>query len=153
MQTAPLTPYLVVEGAEAAIDFYARAFGATELARQPTPDGKKIIHAALRLNGALLMLSDDFPEMKGGRKSTPAALGGTPITLHLDLPDVKTAWDRAVAAGAQVEMPLALQFWGDEYGIVSDPFGHRWSMATRKKDASQAERDAGAEKHFGGERK
>jgi PhnB protein len=146
----PVTPYLTVDGAAAAIDFYKRAFGAVEVARQPTPDGSKIIHAAISINGGLVFLCDDFsasnPEMA---QKTPHKLGGTPVTLHLDLPDVDATWQQAVAAGARVVMPLAEQFWGDRYGQLEDPFGHAWSLATRKKVASQDELDAGAKKHFG----
>ncbi|XXT16745.1 VOC family protein [Sorangium sp. So ce429] len=144
----PVSPYLTVGDARAAIDFYRRAFGATLVAEQPTPDGKKLIHAALALNGGLVMLSDDFPEMSGGVSRTPKALGGSSVTIHLDLPDVDATWKRAVEAGATVELPLGDMFWGDRYGIMTDPFGHRWSLATRKKAATQTELDAGAEKHF-----
>jgi PhnB protein len=145
----PLAPYLTVDNAKAAIDFYARAFGAVELSRQPTPNGDKLIHAALSFNGGLLMLSDDFPEMAGGMRRTPKALGGTSVTLHLDVPDVDSVWKSAVAAGATVTLPLAEMFWGDRYGKLRDPFGHEWSLATRKQQASQAELDAGTQKHFG----
>jgi len=145
----PLAPYLTVDDAKAAIDFYARAFGAVELSRQPTPDGTKLIHAALSFNGGLLMLCDDFPELAGGVRRSAKALGGTPVTLHLDLPDVDRVWKSAVDAGATVTMPLADMFWGDRYGKLRDPFGHEWSLATRKHQASQAELDAGAQKHFG----
>jgi PhnB protein len=145
----PVTPYLTVDGAAAAIDFYKKAFGAVEVARQPTPDGSKIIHAAITINGGLIFLCDDFsasnPEMA---QKTPQKLGGTPVTLHLDLPDVDATWKQAVAAGARVVMPLAEQFWGDRYGQIEDPFGHAWSLATRKKVASKEELDAGAKKHF-----
>ena len=142
-------PYLFFDGkCDEAIDFYKRAFGATVVTEQPTPDGKKLIHAALLVNGGLVMLSDDFPEQSGGVSRTPKAFGGTAVTLHLDLPDVDAIWKRAVEAGARVEMPLADMFWGDRYGIVTDPFGHRWSLATRKKAATQEELDAGAKKHF-----
>lgn len=145
----PVTPYLTVSDAGRAIDFYVRAFGAKELTRQATPDGSKLIHAALLVNGGLVMLSDDFPEMSGGQRRDPKALGGTAVTLHLDLPDVKSVWQQAVDAGASVKMPLAVQFWGDEYGILEDPFGHRWSLATRRKEATKGELDAGAQEHFG----
>ncbi|HEY2732519.1 MAG TPA: VOC family protein [Polyangiales bacterium] len=145
----PLSPYLTVDDAAAAIDFYARAFGAEELMRQTTPDGTKIIHAALRIHGSMLMLSDDFPEMHEGRARTPKALGGSSITLHLDLPDVDAEFERAVAAGASVIMPLENQFWGDRYGKLRDPFGHEWSLATRKREVTQDALDHGSEKHFG----
>jgi PhnB protein len=145
----PLSPYITVDDAKAAIDFYVRAFGAEELSRQCTPDGAKIIHAALSFNGGMMMLSDDFPEMHGGKPRTPKAFGGTAVTLHLDLPDVDSVFQRAVAAGATVTMPLEDQFWGDRYGKLRDPFGHEWSLATRKQSASQAELDRGSERHFG----
>jgi PhnB protein len=144
----PLSPYLTVPDARGAIAFYERAFGAQVAQRQETPDGKRIIHAALVVNGGWLMLSDDFPEMSGGRSRTPAAFGGTSVTIHLDLADVDAVWARAVEAGAKVVMPLADQFWGDRYGILEDPAGHRWSLATRGKPVSAADLAAGAEKHF-----
>ena len=145
----PLSPYLTVANASAAIEFYERAFGAKLVARHDTPDGKKIMHAALALsNGGTFMLCDDFPEMSGGKARDPNTLGNSPVTLHLDLPDVDTVWKLAVDAGAQVTMPLADMFWGDRYGQLVDPFGHRWSLATRKKQASEPELRAGAEKHF-----
>jgi PhnB protein len=92
------------------------------------------------------MLSDEFPEMSGGR--APGAPGGSGVTLHIDLPDVDATWKRAVAAGAQETMPLADQFWGDRYGKIRDPFGHQWSLATRKRAVSQAEVDEAARKYF-----
>ena len=144
----PVAPYLAVDDARAAITFYERAFGAVVTHRQDTPDGQKVIHAALAINGGLVMLCDDFPEMKGGRSSHPRALGGTPVTIHLDLPDVDALWGRAVDAGATVDMPLADQFWGDRYGILTDPFGHRWSLATRKRAVTRDDLDRGAAEHF-----
>jgi PhnB protein len=95
------------------------------------------------------MLCDDFPEMRGGAARDPKALGGSAVTLHLALPDVDAVFERAVAAGASVTMPLADQFWGDRYGKLRDPFGHEWSLATPKQPKSQAERDQGAEQYFG----
>lgn len=143
----PVTPYLVVSPAVEAMAFYERAFGGRVAYRQDTPDGGKVIHASVVLpNGGLFMLSDEFAEM-GVR--TPVALGGSPVTIHLDLPDVDTAWAQAVAAGATVLMPLADQFWGDRYGILADPFGHRWSLATRQRSPTAEELEAGAHRHFG----
>jgi PhnB protein len=131
--TAPLTPYLTVSDAGGAIEFYSRAFGAKVVNKQGTKDGTKLMHVAMVLpNGGLLMFADDFPEMRGGKSSTPEALGGSPVTLHLDLPDVDATWKQATEAGAEVTMPLADQFWGDRYGQLRDPFGHQWSLATRK---------------------
>jgi PhnB protein len=143
----PLSPYLTVDDARAACEFYVRAFDAKVLSQQPTPDGKKLIHAALDVNGGLFMLSADFPEMSGSSR-TPKAFGGTPVTLHLDLADVDATWKKAVDAGAKVVMPVADQFWGDRYGILEDPFGHRWSLATRKAVVGEDALKAGAEKHF-----
>ena len=145
----PLSPYLTVDNAKGAIEFYTKAFGAKELGRQATPDGSKLIHAALLINGGLVMLSDDFPEMSGGKAGTPKALGGTPVTIHMNLADVDATWKQAVDAGATVIMPLAEQFWGDRYGQLEDPFGHRWSLATTKRKPSQEEVDKATEEHFG----
>ena len=129
----PVSPYLICEGAAEAIAFYERAFGAEELARLPGPGGT-IVHACLRINGATVMLSDAFPDygMVG-----PKALGGSPVTVHLMVPDVDAAFARAVEAGATVMMPVADQFWGDRYGALRDPFGHNWSLGThvRRHDA------------------
>jgi PhnB protein len=144
----PVSPYLTVDDARAAIAFYEKAFGAKVASRQETPDGRKVIHAALLINGGLLMLSDDFPEMHGGAPHHAKALGGSPVTIHLDLPDVDATFARAVEAGATVTMPLADQFWGDRYGGLRDPFGHSWSLATRKRKVTQADLDRGAAQHF-----
>ena len=132
MEYPPLIPYLVVSDAAAAIDFYKTAFGATELARHFAGDSTQITHAHLLINGGSIMLSDDFSGMMGGKCMTPEALDGSPVTLHLQLVDVDAFWERAVAGGAIVTMELADQFWGDRYGQVVDPFGHRWSMGQTK---------------------
>ncbi len=133
-----LSPHLVVGDAAAAIDFYVAAFGATELGRVPHPDGR-LMHAALTLNGSTVMLNDDFPETCGGTSSTPTSLGGTPVTIHLQVPDVETAFQRAVDAGATVVVPLQDQFWGDRYGVVRDPFGHQWSLGQPVREVSMEE--------------
>lgn len=133
-----VTPHLVVDDAPAAIDFYIKAFGAVEVGRVPRPDGK-LIHAALHINGALVMLNDDFPEMTGGRSMTPPALGGTPVTIHLTVTDVDEKFQQAVDAGATVVMPLEDQFWGDRYGMVRDPFGHQWSLGQPVREVSYEE--------------
>jgi PhnB protein len=122
-----LSPHLTVDNAAAAIDFYIKAFGAVELGRVPRPDGK-LVHAAVRINGSLVMLNDDFPEMSGGKSMTPPSLGGTPVTIHLTVSDVDADFQRALDAGATVIVPLDEQFWGDRYGMVADPFGHHWSL-------------------------
>ena len=132
-------PHLVVDDAAAAIDFYVKAFNAVELGRVPGPDGKKLIHAALRLNDATVMLNDDFPEMNDGKPSTPKALGGTPVTIHLVVTDVDAQFKRAVDAGATVVMPVEDQFWGDRYGMLRDPFGHQWSLGQPVREVSPEE--------------
>ena len=142
-------PYLIVSDANGAIEFYKQAFGATEISRSPAPDGKKIMHAALEINGAGVMLMDDFPEARGGKDSTPEALGGTPVLIHLQVPDVDAVWQRALAAGATVNMPLEDQFWGDRYGQLNDPYGHTWSLATTVATPSDEEIARAAEQSFG----
>jgi PhnB protein len=139
MEYPPLIPYLVVTDAAAALDFYKNAFGAVELARHHAGDSPMISHAHLLINGGSIMLSDDFSEMMGGKSMTPEALGGSAVTLHLQLEDVDAFWGRAVAAGATVTMELADQFWGDRYGQVVDPFGHRWSIGQAKVALSEDE--------------
>lgn len=133
-----LSPHLVVDDAAAAIDFYVRAFDAAELGRVPGPDGR-LVHAALRINGFLVMLNDDFPETCGGKSMTPKTLGGTPVTIHLTVTDVESKFQRALDAGATVVVPLEDQFWGDRYGVVADPFGHHWSLGQPVREVSMAE--------------
>ena len=120
-----VTPHLTIRGRRAAeaIDFYTAAFGARELHRAPSEDGR-VLHCHLVINGGSVMLNDDFPDYKGGQETgAPQA-----VTLHLQVEDADAAWNRAVAAGATVVFPLEDQFWGDRYGQVEDPFGHRWSI-------------------------
>ena len=133
-----VSPHLVVDDAAAAIDFYVKAFGATEYGRVPHPDGR-LVHAALNVNGSMVMLNDDFPEMSDGKSTTPTALGGTPVTIHLQVTDVESAFQRAVDAGATVVAPLEDQFWGDRYGVVRDPFGHQWSLGQPVREVSPEE--------------
>lgn len=142
-----IIPHLVVNDANAAIDFYTRAFGAEELCRMPAPDGKKLMHAELKIGDNLVYLCDDFPEMCGGRERAATALGGSPVTVHQYVKDCDAAIDLAERAGATVTMPAADMFWGDRYGNVTDPFGHHWSFATHIKDMTpeeMAEAAAGA---------
>ena len=131
----PVTPYLVVDGAAKALEFYGRVFGATERMRMPGPGGK-IGHAEIRIGNALLMLADEHPE--SGHRS-PQTLGGSPVTLHLYVQDVDAVTKRAVAAGATVVRPVADQFYGDRSGQIEDPFGHRWILSTHKEDVTPAE--------------
>lgn len=117
-------PYLSVRGGKAAIDFYTRAFGAAEEYRAYGEDGERIMHARFRVNGFAILLSDDFPEFRGGAEAPPPS----GVTIHLEVEDADAWWTRAVDAGATIVMPLADQFWGDRYGQVKDPFGHSWSI-------------------------
>jgi PhnB protein len=133
-----VSPHLVVDDAAAAIEFYVKAFGATEIGRVPGPDGR-LVHAALKINGATVLLNDDFPEMSGGKSMTPTSLGGTPVTIHLTVTDVDDKFQRALDAGATVVAPLEDQFWGDRYGLVRDPFGHHWSLGQPVREVSMAE--------------
>jgi PhnB protein len=130
---APVVPYLSLDDANAAIEFYKRAFGAQLVDKHLADDGKRVMHASLLINGGVVMLADEFPEFSGGRPpENPKALGGSGVTIHLDLKDADTLWNQAVAAGATVLMPLADQFWGDRYGMLADPFGHKWALFTHK---------------------
>ena len=127
-----LIPHLVCADAGAAIDFYVEAFGAVEMARLPAPNGK-LMHAMVFIDGAALMLVDEMPEWNA---LGPLALKGSPVTIHRYVEDVDAAIAKAVAAGAKVTMPAADTFWGDRYGTLEDPFGHRWSLATHLRDVS-----------------
>lgn len=137
--TPEVSPMLTVSDGAAAIDFYVKAFDAEELGRVPGPDGKKLFHAALRINGSLVMLNDDFPEMNDGKSETPEALGGSPVTIHLTVTDVDAKFQKAIDAGATVVMPLDDMFWGDRYGVLRDPFGHMWSMGQPMREVSPEE--------------
>jgi PhnB protein len=131
-----VTPYITVKGAAQAIDFYTRAFGARESERMTAPDGKHVMHAEIRIGDSIVMLSDEFPQM--GNRS-PQTLGGTTGSIFLYVPDVDTAFKRAVDAGAKAIMPPTDMFWGDRFGRLADPFGHEWAMATHKEDLDQEE--------------
>ncbi len=127
-----LTPHLVCDGAAQAIEFYKKAFGAVEGGRLPGPDGR-LMHAAVRIGDSALMLVDEMPEWN---VFGPKALKGSPVTVHLYVEDVDVTVARALAAGAKLTMPVADQFWGDRYGQLEDPFGHKWSVATHTRDLS-----------------
>jgi len=132
---AGVTPYLIIRDAARAIEFYQKAFGATELMRFPGPDGT-IGHAEIKIGDGVVMLADESPEM--GHKS-PQTLGGTAITLLFYVPDVDAQFARAVAAGGTIKNPLKDQFYGDRSGTITDPFGHIWTIATHTEDVSPDE--------------
>jgi uncharacterized glyoxalase superfamily protein PhnB len=130
-----LTPHIVCADAAQAIEFYKNAFGATEITRLPGPGGK-LMHASVRIGDSVLMLVDEAPEWK---MFGPKSLGGSPVTIHLYVDDVDAMVARAVKAGATVTMPVQDQFWGDRYGALEDPFGHKWSVATHVHDVTHEE--------------
>jgi PhnB protein len=129
-----VTPYLVIDGAESAIDWYARAFGGVETMRLPM--GDKIGHAELRIGDSMVMLADEFPDIG---ILGPKSRGGPTSSLLLYVEDVDAAFTHAVAEGAAAERPPEDQFWGDRMGTLLDPFGHRWSIATHKEDLTEEE--------------
>lgn len=148
-ETPKLTPHLICRDAAAAIDFYKKAFGASELIRLPGPDGL-LMHACLAINGGYVFLAD---ENCGPDSPSPLALGGTPMSIHLSVDDVDAAVRRAVDAGARLVMPVEDMFWGDRFGMVEDPFGHRWSLATPQRQVTEDELRQGAKAAIGGKGK
>lgn len=134
-----LSAHLTVKGAPQALEFYKKAFGATELHRMPGPGGE-IMHAAMRIGDSLFFLNDEMPQYGGG--PSPTTLGNSPVTINLYVPDADQVWKQALAAGAKESMPIDDMFWGDRYGVVTDPFGHKWAIATRKEDLTPEEMGA-----------
>jgi PhnB protein len=130
-----VTPYLSVDDAGKAIEYYTTAFGAKERGRMSGPEGQ-IAHAELEIGDSLLMLADDFPQFA---TRPPKELGGTSASIMLYVEDVDAVVQRAVDAGATLTTEVADQFWGDRFGVVTDPFGHVWTIATRIEDVSQEE--------------
>jgi PhnB protein len=138
-----VTPYLIIKGATQAIDFYKKAFGATELFRMPAPGGK-IGHAEIKIGDSPIMLADEFPEM--GHKS-PQTLGGSPISIMIYVTDVDTVFKQAIAAGGKEQRPVKDQFYGDRSGTLEDPFGHVWHVATHTEDVSPEEMERRMKTH------
>ena len=134
-----ITPYMTVRDAARAIEFYKQAFGAKEKGVMKGPEGK-VMHAELVIGDSIIMLADEFPEFGS---LSPQSTGGSGTGLHIYIEDVDSAFDRAVKAGAAVEMPVADMFWGDRYGKLRDPFGHKWSIGTHKADLSMEEMKKG----------
>jgi PhnB protein len=139
------TPYLCVKGAARALDFYRKAFGATEVMRMPHSDGK-IGHAEIRIGAAPIMLADEVPEMDF---RSPETLGGSPVNIMIYVDDVDKLVRQAVAAGAKVTRAVENQFYGDRLGVLKDPFGHTWSFATHIEDVSPEEMRRRAQTHEG----
>src|SRR3989442_15383557 len=130
-----VTPHLVCAGAANAIEFYKKAFGATEKGRMPAPDGR-LMHAAVSIGDSTVMLVDEMPEWGA---LGPQSLKGSPVAIHLYVQDVDAVAAQAVSAGAKTTMPVSDMFWGDRYGQIEDPFGHRWSIATHVRDGAPAD--------------
>lgn len=122
-----MTPHLTIRGCAQAIDYYKKAFGAKELTQMPGPGGL-VMHCTLQIGDARIMVNDEFPEMGG---KSPASLNGSPVTVHLYVEDADAVFSRAVRAGGREVMPIQDTFWGDRYGVIVDPFGHIWSIATQ----------------------
>jgi PhnB protein len=141
-----LMPYLIIEGATAAIDFYGKVLGTTERLRMPGPDGR-IGHAELQLGDAVIMLADEFPDMGA---TSPKTLGGSPVTLTVYVEDVDSVFERAIEAGATSLRPVENQFYGDRTGQFEDPFGHRWSVGTHVEDVPPDEMAKRAAEMMGG---
>jgi uncharacterized glyoxalase superfamily protein PhnB len=140
-----VTPHLVCAGAADAIEFYKKAFNAMEGVRLPAPNGK-IMHAQIRICGSAVMLVDEMPEWGA---LGPKALKGSPVTIHLYVENADAFFKQAVDAGATVKMPLADMFWGDRYGVLEDPFGHHWSVATHMRDVTPDEMKQAMQKMSG----
>ena len=131
-----VTPTLTTREAAKAIEFYKRAFGAEERMRFPAPDGNGIMHAEIRIGDSIIFLSDERPGMEC---RGPQSLGGTPVALFLYVEDVDHVFNRAVSAGAKSEGPVSDMFWGDRCGQLTDPFGHKWTVATHTEDLTMEE--------------
>jgi len=131
-----VTPYLIVDGADAAIRFYGEAFGAAEVLRMPMGESGKLAHAEVKIGDSHVMLADEFPEV--GHLG-PHKRGGPTASLMIYVPDVDAAYAKAIGAGAKEERPPADQFWGDRMGTLLDPFGHRWTLATHVEDVAEDE--------------
>lgn len=140
-----ITPNIVVRNCAAAMDFYAKAFGAVEMGRFYMPDGTTIMHAEMRIGDSVFFLNDEFPEMES---LSPLHYKGTSFSLMLAVPDCDAVFAQAVAAGCTVDMPLSDMFWGDRFGSLSDPFGHSWGISTHIKDMTPEEMAEAAKAAF-----
>jgi PhnB protein len=140
-----ITPGLAVRNTAQAIDFYKKALGAKEKMRMPGPDGKTIMHAELQIGDSKIMVGEEDLRMNN---PSPQSLNGSPIGLYVYVRDVDKVFNQAVKAGATVTMPVMDQFWGDRGGMITDPFGHKWWIATRKRDMSQKEMKKAGEEWF-----
>jgi PhnB protein len=139
------TPTLIVRNAAEAIEFYKKVFDAEERMRMPSPDGK-IMHAEIKIGDSVIFLSDEFPNMGGGK--SPQTLGGHSGGVYLYVPDVDDVFQRAIAAGGKASTPVTDMFWGDRHGNFTDPFGHSWGVSTHTEDVSEEEMEKRAEAFY-----
>ncbi len=142
-----VTPHMVVKDARAALDFYEKAFGAETVELIPMPgEGGGVMHASFRVGDSMIMLAEECPQ--GGPNAAPETVGSSTCTIHLYVDDVDAAFAKAAEAGCDSTMPVMDTFWGDRFGMLTDPFGHGWSVATHTSDPSEEEMAAGAEAFF-----
>jgi PhnB protein len=142
-----VTPIFVFKDARKAIDFYKKAFGASEQSVMPGPDGKGVMHAALKIGNSMVMMGEECPDRQTKSAET---LGTSPMSLYLYVNDVDAAYRRALAAGGASQMPVQDMFWGDRVGSITDPFGYSWMLATHIQDLSPEEIARGAEAMYAG---
>ncbi len=142
-----VTPTIMFKDCRKAIEFYKKAFGASERHVMPGPDGNGVMHAEIKIGDSIVMMGDECP---GHPKKSAESLGGSPIGFYIYVNDVDAAYNKALAAGGAVEMPVQDMFWGDRAGSLKDPFGHSWMLATHKADTTPEEMAEGAKKMFAG---
>ncbi|HEX8090476.1 MAG TPA: VOC family protein [Blastocatellia bacterium] len=148
MRRDQFIPQLIVVSGIQAMDFYKRAFGAEEVARTMTSDGKKLVHGELSLDGHMFYVSDEFDSSQGGTCKSPHTLGGTGVRITLYVDNADKMVEQAVEAGAQVLMPVQDMFWGGRYGKLLDPFGHEWGINQERKEQTEAETQEAADEFF-----
>ncbi len=141
-------PQLIVHGGTAALEFYKKAFGAAEVDRMMTPDGAKLLHGELLLDGHKFFVSDEFSASEGGSCKSPQTLGGTAVRITIQVDDAKQTVERAAAAGARVTRPVEEMFWGARYAQIVDPFGHEWGINQQMKEQTPQETQAAADEFF-----
>jgi uncharacterized glyoxalase superfamily protein PhnB len=140
-----LTPTFMFKDTRKAIEFYKKAFGATEKLAMPGPDGKGVMHAQMQIGDSMIMMGDEHPHCQSAE-----SLGNTPVGMYVYVKDVDAAFKKALAAGGAVKMPVQDMFWGDRMGAFNDPFGYSWTLATHIADPTQEEMARGAEAMFAG---
>lgn len=152
MRKDQFLPQLIVDDGVAAMHFYCRAFGAEEVSRTLTPDGTKLVHGELLLDGHQLYVSDEFDLAQGGTCQSPKTLGGTGVRITLFVDDADAAQQRAVAAGAKILLPVQDMFWGGRYGKLLDPFGHEWGINQQQHEQTEGETQRSANDYFSSKR-